>query len=45
MLIGWYNTGADSYLATENLTLPTIYICRQLGVSVLEIVYAIALFL
>lgn len=45
MLLAWYNTGADSYLATNNLTLPTIYICRQLGVSVLEFVYAAALFL
>ena len=45
MLLAWYNTGADSYLATNNLTLPTIYICRQLGVGALEIVYAIALFL
>ncbi len=45
MLLAWYNTGSDSYLATNNTTLPTIYICRQLGVGVLEIVYAIALFL
>lgn len=45
MLLGWYNTGADSYLATNNLTLPTIYVCRQLGVSALVLVYALALFL
>jgi len=45
MLIGWYNTGADSYLATNNLTLPTIYVCRQLGVGILEFIYAVALFL
>lgn len=45
MLLGWYNTGADSYLATNNLTLPTIYVCRQLGVGALIIIYAIALFL
>lgn len=45
MLLAWYNTGADSYLATNNLTLPTIYICRQLGVGALEVVYAVALFL
>lgn len=45
MLIGWYNTGADSYLATNNLTLPTIYVCRQLGVGILEFLYAVALFM
>ncbi len=45
MLLAWYNTGADSYLATGNTTLPTIYICRQLNVGALEIAYAIALFL
>ncbi len=45
MLLGWYNTGADSYLATNNLTLPTIYVCRQLGIGALVFIYAIALFL
>ena len=45
MLVAWYNTGADSYLATGNTALPTIYICRQLGIGSLEFIYAIALFL
>lgn len=45
MLLAWYNTGADSYLATGNTALPTIYVCRQLGVGPLELVYAVALFL
>lgn len=43
MLLGWYDTGADSYLATNNLAVPTLYVAKQLGVSALPICYAIAL--
>ena len=43
MLLGWYNTGADSYLATNNMAVPTLYVAKQLGVSALPIFYAVAL--
>ena len=43
MLLGWYNTGADSYLATNNLAVPTLYVAKQLGHAALPIAYAIAL--
>ena len=43
MLLGWYDTGADSYLATGNTAVPTLYIAQQLGVAALPICYAIAL--
>lgn len=43
MLIGWYNTGADSYLATGNTAVPTLYVAKQLGVAALPICYSIAL--
>lgn len=43
MLIGWYNTGADSYLATGNMAVPTLYVAKQLGVAALPICYSIAL--
>ncbi len=43
MLLAWYDTGADSYLATGNTAVPTLYVAKQLGVSALPICYAIAL--
>ena len=43
MLLGWYDTGADSYLATGNTAVPTLYIAQQLGHPALPICYAIAL--
>ena len=43
MLLAWYDTGADSYLATGNTAVPTLYIAQQLGVAALPICYAIAL--
>ena len=43
MLLAWYDTGADSYLATGNTAVPTLYIAQQLGHPALPICYAIAL--
>ena len=43
MLLGWYDTGADSYLVTGNTAVPTLYIAQQLGHPALPICYAIAL--
>ena len=43
MLLAWYDTGADSYLATNNLAVPTLYVAKQLGVAALPICYAVAL--
>lgn len=43
MLLAWYDTGADGYLATGNTAVPTLYVAKQLGVAALPIYYAIAL--
>lgn len=43
MLLAWYDTGADGYLATGNTAVPTLYVAKQLGVSALPICYAVAL--
>lgn len=43
MLLAWYDTGADSYLATGNTAVPTLYVAQQLGIPALPICYAIAL--
>lgn len=41
MLIGWYK----EYTAAGATTLPTLYICKQLGNPILSICYSISLFL
>lgn len=43
MLLAWYDTGADSYLATGNTAVPTLYVAQQTGIAALPICYAIAL--